>query len=227
MVRYLQKILLCSLPCWLKEMTSSMARTLQKLHVQFFLAGKAMTGHSGIRLLWGHPGRHCTCLESRWVAGVSKANTPGQTLCYSIFNVKIWIKSILMCGGLDRIRGFRLKLVDTFHRCYRGLPSNSPHPLGRGEERGVSCGVCSSHHLSTPMLGILKKKIVCRFGIADSLYFPQCWIHWCGHTGPSGNQGWQTEAGETQQRLLASGRDVSRWLSDVGFWRPSVHQEAI
>jgi len=33
--------------------------------------------------------------------------------------------------------------------------------------------------------------------------------------------------GETQQRLLASGRDVSRWLSDVGFWRPSVHQEAI
>lgn len=32
---------------------------------------------------------------------------------------------------------------------------------------------------------------------------------------------------ETQQRLLASGRYVSRWLSDVGFWSPSVHQEAI
>lgn len=130
-----QKIL-CSLPCWLKEMTSSMARALQKLHVQFFLAGKAMTGHSGIRLLWDHPGRHCKCLKSRWVARVSKANTPGQTVCYGIFHVKIWIKSILMCGGRDLFWGFQLKLVCTFHMCYRALPSNSPHRLERGQTEG-------------------------------------------------------------------------------------------
>lgn len=161
-----------------------MARALQKIHVQFFLAGKAMTGHSGVRLLWDHPGRHCKCLKSRWVARVSKANTPGQTLCYGIFHVKIWIKSILMCGSRDFFGGFQLKLVCTFHRCYRTLPSNSPHRLEKGANRSVSCCLCSSHQLTTQMLGILKGKKKspkvwdCWLFLFPLMLHSLMWSHW-------------------------------------------------
>ncbi len=75
--------------------------------------------------------------------------------------------------------------------------------------------------LPTQMLGILHKKGLSLLTLFISLMMSSLmWSHWTTlvHLGTKADR--QRQA-ETQQRLLALGRDVSRWLSDVGFWSPS------
>lgn len=131
-------------------------------------------------------------------------------------HVKKWIKSVLMWGGWDLLGGFQL-WVCTFYRC---LPSQCPHWL---EKRLTEVCLAVSKPLVTSSTQDVWN-IYIKIGIADSFYYPNTlhslmWSHWTTlvHLGTKADR----------ERLLASGRDVSRWLSDVGIWSPSVHQETI